>query len=132
MAEMLSSYQEVVDFRPERFNPVVCAESDRTKVILACFEPGQFIPVHSPGVDLTLVVLNGEVIRNAARARFSPRALLASIARLSQRMYSLVYLLTSRNAPRRESNSVTAGQCLLWYARSIAYWMLSQSRSRAS
>jgi len=60
MSKILSSYQEVVDFRPERFNPVVLAESDRTKVILACFEPGQFISVHRPGVDLTLVVLEGE------------------------------------------------------------------------
>ncbi len=36
------------------------AENERVKVILACFEPGQFIPVHRPGVDLTSVVLEGE------------------------------------------------------------------------
>lgn len=60
MAEVFSSYQEAVAFQPKRFNPIVLAENERAKVILACFEPGQFIPVHRPGVDLTLVVLEGE------------------------------------------------------------------------
>lgn len=60
MSTFFNTFADLVEFRPERFNPVVLAESDHTKVILACFEPGQFIPVHSPGVDLTLVVLEGE------------------------------------------------------------------------
>lgn len=59
MTEVLYSYRAAVDFQPERFNPITLAENERTKVILACFEPGQFIPVHQPGVDLTLVVLEG-------------------------------------------------------------------------
>lgn len=59
MSLFMSTFREKVAFRPERFSPVVLAESERTKVILACFEPGQFIPVHRPGVDLTLVVLEG-------------------------------------------------------------------------
>ena len=60
MTEVLHSYQEAVAFQSSRFNPVVLAENQRAKVILACFEPGQFIPVHQPGVDLTLFVLEGE------------------------------------------------------------------------
>ena len=60
MAEFWNSYQEAVAYRPERFNPLVLAGNQRAKVILACFEPGQFIPVHRPGVDLTLLVLEGE------------------------------------------------------------------------
>lgn len=60
MTEVLRSYREAVDFQSGRFNPVVLAENERVKVILACFEPGQFIPVHQPAVDLTLVVLEGE------------------------------------------------------------------------
>lgn len=59
MAVFLSSYQQAAAFRPERFNPVVIAENERVKIIEACFEPGQFIPVHQPGVDLTLAVLEG-------------------------------------------------------------------------
>lgn len=34
-------------------------ENERVRSILACFEPGQFIPVHAPGVDLALVILEG-------------------------------------------------------------------------
>jgi quercetin dioxygenase-like cupin family protein len=59
MAIFLDSYRQVASFRPEAFNPVVVAENERVKVIEACFEPGQFIPVHQPAVDLTLAVLEG-------------------------------------------------------------------------
>lgn len=59
MREFLTSYEQAVAFRPEQFNPVVMAENERVKVVLACFEPGQFIPVHRPGVDLTLIILEG-------------------------------------------------------------------------
>lgn len=60
MTDVLHSYQDAVEFHPERFNPITLAGNERVKVILACFEPGQFIPVHRPGVDLTLVVLEGQ------------------------------------------------------------------------
>ncbi len=60
MTEVLHSYQDAVEFRPERFNPITLAGNQRAKVILACFEPDQFIPVHQPGVDLTLVVMEGQ------------------------------------------------------------------------
>lgn len=59
MAEFWSSYQDLAAFRPERFNAVGLAGNQRAKALLACFEPGQFIPVHRPGVDVTLVVLEG-------------------------------------------------------------------------
>jgi quercetin dioxygenase-like cupin family protein len=60
MAVLFERYQDAMNFRPERFNPIPLAGNSRVKVILACFEPGQFIPVHRPGVDLTLVILQGE------------------------------------------------------------------------
>lgn len=56
---VVTHYQNVQDFQPQKFNPVVVAENERVKVILACFEPGQFIPVHQPGVDLTVAVVEG-------------------------------------------------------------------------
>ncbi|MCC7165260.1 MAG: cupin [Anaerolineae bacterium] len=59
MAVLIESYKQTEAFRPEKFNPVMLALNARVKVIQACFEPGQFIPVHQPGVDLTLVVLEG-------------------------------------------------------------------------
>jgi quercetin dioxygenase-like cupin family protein len=55
----ITQYQQAVEFRPDKFNPIALAQNERVKVILACFEPGQFIPVHKPGVDLTLVVMEG-------------------------------------------------------------------------
>ncbi|HTN71450.1 MAG TPA: cupin domain-containing protein [Methylomirabilota bacterium] len=60
MATILTDYQQKAAFQPDRFNPVVISENERVKVILACFEAGQFIPVHHPKVDLTLVILQGE------------------------------------------------------------------------
>jgi quercetin dioxygenase-like cupin family protein len=60
MSSAITSYKDVVAFKAERFNPIVLAENQRVKVILVCLEPGQFIPVHSPGVDMALIVLEGE------------------------------------------------------------------------
>lgn len=59
MAVFLKSYRDAAAFAQGKFNPVALAGNERAKVILACFEPGQFIPVHRPGVDLALVVLEG-------------------------------------------------------------------------
>lgn len=59
MAEVLASYRQAVNFSAERFTPITLAENERARNILACFEPGQFIPVHAPDVDLTLVILEG-------------------------------------------------------------------------
>ncbi|MHB8731143.1 MAG: cupin domain-containing protein [bacterium] len=57
---LLRSYRAAAAFTPECFNPVPVAQSERAKVLLVCLEPGQFIPVHRPGVDLTIAVLEGE------------------------------------------------------------------------
>lgn len=60
MSILSQNYKDHTQFRNERFNPIALAETDRSKVVLACFEPGQFIPVHSPNVDVMLLVLEGE------------------------------------------------------------------------
>lgn len=60
MAVILDSYQNAISFRPEKFNAVMMGASNHMKGVLTCFEPGQFIPVHRPGVDMLLVVLEGE------------------------------------------------------------------------
>lgn len=56
----LTRYQDKITFDPLRFKPVVLAASERSKSLLVCFEPGQYIPVHAPQVDMTLAVLEGE------------------------------------------------------------------------
>jgi quercetin dioxygenase-like cupin family protein len=59
VAEVFASYREAIQFSADRFNPITLAENERARTILACFEPGQFIPVHAPSVDLSLVILEG-------------------------------------------------------------------------
>jgi quercetin dioxygenase-like cupin family protein len=60
MSAVITTFQDAATFKSEGFNPVVLAESPRVKIILVCLEPGQFIPVHSPQVDMALVILEGE------------------------------------------------------------------------
>ncbi|PGF16485.1 cupin [Natrinema sp. CBA1119] len=42
-----------------RFSTEPVFRSDRMKVVLGYFEPGQFIPVHAPGSDVTICVRSG-------------------------------------------------------------------------
>jgi quercetin dioxygenase-like cupin family protein len=60
MAAVLGSYRDVIAFRPERFNPVLVAAGSHMKAVLTCLEAGQFIPVHKPGIDMVLLVLEGD------------------------------------------------------------------------
>ncbi|ADB62150.1 Cupin 2 conserved barrel domain protein [Haloterrigena turkmenica DSM 5511] len=43
----------------ERFSTAPVFRNDRIKVVLGYFEPGQFIPVHAPGSDVTIYVRSG-------------------------------------------------------------------------
>ena len=47
-------------FQAGKFNARTIFENADGKVVLAYFEPGQFIPVHAPNVNVTLVVMEGE------------------------------------------------------------------------
>ncbi len=51
---------ELKSFDEKKFAPKVVYQSSEMKVILAYFKKGQFIPAHTPGVDLVLCVLEGE------------------------------------------------------------------------
>lgn len=53
-ANALRSFGEI------RFAPNVVYHSADIKVVLAYFKTGQFIPVHTPQVDLILYILEGE------------------------------------------------------------------------
>jgi quercetin dioxygenase-like cupin family protein len=48
------------EYTSEKFNPKALFEDSNCKVILAFFKEGQFIPVHSPSVDLFLYIIEGE------------------------------------------------------------------------
>lgn len=74
MPAILSSYRDAVAFRPERFNPVLLAAGAHMKAVLTCLEAGQYIPVHKPGVDMLLIVLegNGQIAAGSAREIVQP------------------------------------------------------------
>src|SRR6266540_6538747 len=74
---ILSDYGAYTRFEAERFSPVALAQTARLKVVLTCFEAGQFIPVHAPGVDMALVVLEGEasVVAGETESSVKPGAI---------------------------------------------------------
>jgi len=50
---------ELKSFDDKKFAPNIVYQSAGIKVILVYFKTGQFIPVHTPGVDLVLCILEG-------------------------------------------------------------------------
>ncbi|NIS75002.1 MAG: hypothetical protein GTO08_06930, partial [Deltaproteobacteria bacterium] len=55
-----TSVEAVRDYTAQKFNPKVLFEDENCKVILAFFKSGQFIPIHSPSIDLFLYIVEGE------------------------------------------------------------------------
>ncbi len=60
---------DLKSFNEDRFNPKAVYESDEIKVILAYFKQGQFIPVHTPGIDVVLCILEGKAEVVAGKER---------------------------------------------------------------
>lgn len=58
-AVVFTSFDKEKTVDESAFSPVPIYTSKDYKVILAYFKEGQFIPVHSPGVDLILLVHSG-------------------------------------------------------------------------
>ena len=52
--------KELKSFNDNMFAPNVVFQSPGLKVVLAYFKTGQFIPVHTPGVNVVLYILEGE------------------------------------------------------------------------
>ena len=51
---------DMKSFDETKFTPKPVYQSEGMKVVLAYFKPGQFIPVHSPQVEVVLCILEGE------------------------------------------------------------------------
>ncbi len=60
MASIVAHYDTLASFTSDRFHPIPFGQSERSRALLVCLEPGQFIPVHAPGVDIVFVILEGE------------------------------------------------------------------------
>lgn len=54
-----TSFDAEREYDDERFVASTVFESDRQKVVLGYFEPGQFIPVHAPAGDVAITVQSG-------------------------------------------------------------------------
>jgi len=52
--------KELMSFDEKKFNPKNIYQTEQIKVILAYFRKGQFIPVHVPGIDVVLYIVEGE------------------------------------------------------------------------
>jgi quercetin dioxygenase-like cupin family protein len=63
----LKSYNE------KKFNPKPVYQTEQLRVILAYFKKGQFIPVHSPSVDVILCILEGEAEVVAGEEKISTK-----------------------------------------------------------
>lgn len=74
MAEIVkANAKELKSFGETNFAPNVVYQSADIKVVLAYFKTGQFIPVHTPAVDLILVILEGEAEVVAGDERLTAR-----------------------------------------------------------
>jgi len=58
-------------FSEQKFNPVSVYATEQMKVIVAYFRKGQFIPVHTPGVDVVFCILEGRAELVAGDQRFN-------------------------------------------------------------
>ena len=69
-----TSVSQEAEFQGGRFNPKTVFENERVKVILAYFKEGQFIPVHTPNIDLVLCVIEGQGEMAVDQDRFPLKA----------------------------------------------------------
>ena len=60
-------------FDEKKFNPKPIYETEQMRVILAYFRKGQFIPVHTPGVDVIICILEGEAEVIAGEDKFQAK-----------------------------------------------------------
>lgn len=59
-ARFAAHYNDVAKFRSEAFAATPVGRGEHLQAMIVCFEPGQYIPVHAPRLDLALVILEGE------------------------------------------------------------------------
>jgi quercetin dioxygenase-like cupin family protein len=62
--------EELKSFNEKKFNPIALYQTDNIKVIAAYFREEQFIPAHTPQVDVVIYVVEGEAEIVAADKKF--------------------------------------------------------------
>lgn len=77
------SVKDLVKFQPQRFTPTVLSQTAHSRTMVVGLEPGQAIPVHHPGSDITMLVLEGQatlVAGDQDLAQAGPGAMLLAAA----------------------------------------------------
>lgn len=57
---LVASARQLANFGPQRFTPTVVHQTAHSRTMVVGLEPGQAIPVHHPGSDITMFVLDGQ------------------------------------------------------------------------
>ena len=68
---IVPSIRELAAFDPQRFAAKLLAQTQHSKTMLVCLEPGQSIPVHHPHSDLTLVIPEGQAMLVSGEEEFA-------------------------------------------------------------
>ena len=64
-----TSFDAEREYEDASFSARTVHESERQKVVLGYFEPGQFIPVHAPDSDVAITVVSGRgVVRDGTES----------------------------------------------------------------
>jgi quercetin dioxygenase-like cupin family protein len=71
---IITSFEKERSYDDHAFSPMPIYTADNYRVILTYFKAGQFIPVHTPNIDLVFLVQSGtgEVITANKRMRIKP------------------------------------------------------------
>lgn len=71
---VVANYKKIERYDDIKFFPQVFYQTPETKVLFAYFKEGQFIPVHTPAVDVVIYVIEGrgEVIADKERINVGP------------------------------------------------------------
>ncbi|NKZ07092.1 cupin domain-containing protein [Actinomadura latina] len=56
---VIGNASELVEFSAESYRPKVLSATDLTRVMIVGMEDGQQIPLHTPGVELALAIMEG-------------------------------------------------------------------------
>ncbi len=60
LKHVFANVNDLKQFDEQKFNPVPVYDAPEMRVIVCYFKAGQFIPVHTPGIDLVLYIIEGE------------------------------------------------------------------------
>lgn len=111
---LIESIRDRAKFGKDRFEPVTLDTTEKSSTKVVGLEPGQAIPVHHPGSDLTMVIIEGEatlVSGDEELAHAGPGAVLHSRAGEARGIHAdkrTIVLVVVSPPPTREDHQEVA------------------------